>query len=589
MEEIKSKIPKSIYDNRYFILTIVFIVALCFIPLDLMATTRGHDYGFHFQRIHALADEMDMGNFFPRIYSTMLGGNGYGTPLFYGDLFVSVPAFLVAFLGFSVPDAYAVFIALVFCAATLSMYFCTVSFTKSKKAGFCGAVMYGLSSYLVTDLIQRGAIGEGQAFIFIPITFLGFYHIMYDDIKKWYLLPIGLAGMIYCHLLSSLVTVIVLAVFLIASYKKIIENPKRLIFIGASAVVFFLLSANYIFPMLEQLNDSKFLSTDGYSATKWGTLEQRSMPWWAVFYDFASGSDMHFTYIPNGIGIAGLVFAGIYIFCGKKPRNKFVTFLLAVSAVMLFMTTSLFPWEYLQSVAGILQFPWRLLVYPTFFIAVATALYFADERHGKDHGNLMYVVIALSLCSYVCCGAGYFNTYAKYQAETVKVAYDYENKIGAAEYLPSTDEFERTSNFGAVYKQALINSSEKLYSDGGPKASFTREDGKLIVKFSGMKKDNAYIDVPLLMYKGYTAHLSDGTELECYKGKYNRIRVNVGDVREGEITFEYTGTAVQKISGVVSVVSLIVMIAYLIMAPKLLSKDNKSKKIRQALKENSDE
>ncbi|MBR4278793.1 MAG: hypothetical protein IKT34_01330, partial [Clostridia bacterium] len=167
--------------------------------------------------------------------------------------------------------------------------------------------------------------------------------------------------------------------------------------------------------------------------------------------------------------------------------------------------------------------------------------------------------------------------------------YDYENKIGAAEYLPSTDEFERTSNFGAVYKQALINSSEKLYSDGSPKASLTREDGKLIVKFSGMKKDNAYIDVPLLMYKGYTAHLSDGTELECYKGKYNRIRVNVGDVREGEITFEYTGTAVQKISGVVSVVSLIVMIAYLIMAPKLLSKDNKSKKIRQALKENSDE
>ncbi len=590
MEENKSslKIPKIIYDHRYFILTVVFIVALCFIPLDLMATTKGHDYGFHFQRIHALAEEIDMGNYFPRIYSTMLGGNGYGTPLFYGDLFVMIPALLVAWGNFSVPDAYAFFVALVFCATTLSMYFCTVSFAKSKKAGFCGAVMYGLSSYLVTDLIQRGALGEGQAFIFIPITFLGFYHIMYDDLKKWYLLPIGLAGMIYCHLLSSIVTVFVLAVFLAVSFKKIKENPKRLIFIAISAIVFFLLSANYIFPMLEQLRSNEFLSTDGFSATKWGTLEGRSMPWWAVFYDFASSSDIHHTYIPNGIGLAGLVFAGIFIFCGKKPRNKLVTFLLIVSAVILFMTTSLFPWPVFQNVAGILQFPWRLLVYPTFFIAAAAALYFGDESHSNDHSNLMYVVIALSLCSYVCCGSGYFNTYAKYKAEDVNVKYDYINKIGAAEYLPSCEDFKSLKNYDAVYKEALISSANKLYSDGKPKASFTREDGKLIVEFSGMVKDNAYIDVPLLMYKGYSAHLEDGTELECNYGKYNRIRVNVGNVREGKITFEYTGTATQKISGVVSVVSLIAMIAYLAVMPRLLKNSKRKTPINSSPTDDSD-
>lgn len=557
------KLPRFLYDHRYFLLTLAFILIMCFIPLDMMATTKGHDYGFHFQRIQALADEMSMGNFFPRIYSTMLGGSGYGTPLFYGDLFLTIPAGLMIWGGFSLPDAYAMFVALVFCAATVSMYFCTVSITKSKKAGFCGAVMYGLSSYLVTDLIQRGALGEGQAFIFIPISFLGFFHIMYGDIKKWYLLPIGLAGMIYCHLLSSIVTVFVLFVFLVASFKKIKEKPSRLIFIAVSALLFFLLSANYIFPMLEQLSDSSFLSTDGYSATKWGTLEQRSMPWWAVFYDFASSSDIHFTYIPNGIGVAGIVFAGIFIFCGKKPKNKFITFLLAMSAVMLFMTTSLFPWEHLQSVAGILQFPWRLLVYPTFFIALAAAIYFGDESQTKNHGNLMYVVIALSLCSYVCCGSGYFNTYAKYRLNDTEIKYDYVNKIGAAEYLPSTDEFEHNSNYGAVYKESLIKTAGALYSDGKPKATFKREDGKLTVEFSNMQKDNAYIDVPLLMYKGYSAHLEDGTELECYKGKFNRIRVNVGNVRKGKITFEYTGTAIQKISGVVSVISLLATIAYL--------------------------
>jgi hypothetical protein len=64
------------------------------------------------------------------------------------------------------------------------MYFSTRSITKSSKAAFCGAVMFGLSSYLATDLFSRGALGEAQAFIFVPIAFAGFYHIMYGETRK---------------------------------------------------------------------------------------------------------------------------------------------------------------------------------------------------------------------------------------------------------------------------------------------------------------------------------------------------------------------------------------------------------------------
>ncbi|MBQ4316732.1 MAG: hypothetical protein IJC20_00645, partial [Clostridia bacterium] len=43
----------------------------------------------------------------------------------------------------------------------------------------------------------------------------------------------------------------------------------------------------------------------------------------------------------------------------------------------------------------------------------------------------------------------------------------------------------------------------------------------------------------------------------------NRIRVNVGPLREGAITFEYTGTPIQKASGVISIIAVIIMAVYI--------------------------
>ncbi len=582
-KSLTSKRKSSFFkENRYLVMTIVATIVLCFIPLSLMATTKGHDYGFHLQRIQALADELSAGNHLPRIFSTMLGGNGYATPLFYGDILLRIPAYLMVWFDYSLTDAYAVFVAFIFAASVLSMYFCTVSITKSKKAGFCGAVMFGLSSYLVTDLIQRCALGEAQSFIFIPIAFAGLYHILYGEIDKWYLLPIGLAAMIYCHTLSALITVFVFVLFLLFSIGKIKENPFRLVYLAISAVIFFALSAYFMFPMLEQLSSHEFLATDGFSAVKWGTLKQRSLPWWALFYDFATMTDVVGTYIPNGIGLSGLVFAIIFFVKNRKSNDKFIRNLIIMSAIILFLTTNLFPWDALQNLCGLLQFPWRLLVYPTFFLALGAAMYFGNMDVKKsDHANLMYLVIAISLFSYVATGADYFNTYMGYQAKGTELKYDYVNKIGAAEYLPSSDEFEHNKEYGDKYKNTLILHSGKVFSDGSPTVSIEREVGVLTVKYSGMNKDDAYLDMPVLMYKGYSATLDDGTELECTYGTYNRIRVNVGDHREGTVTVRYTGTTIQTVSGVVTVVSIVLMIAYLALVPYIRKKKKTTEAVKQ--------
>lgn len=559
------KIAAFIYQHKYFLLTVFCLYLFCVKPLSLMATTGGHDVAFHLQRIAAIAEEYEYGNFLPRIYTTVLDGNGYASPLFYGDMFLSIPAYLVAFKGYSVYHAYSVFVALIYVATVLSMYFCTRSITKSSRAAFCGAIMFGISSYLSTDLVTRAALGEAQAFIFIPIAFAGFYHIMYGEIRKWYLLPIGLALMLHCHTLSSMITVFALLLVFLFSTKQIKENPKRLVYLGISVGVFFVLGASFIFPLLEQMSSASFLATDGYASTRWGTLLQRAMPYWSVFYDFNSGIEFFKAFVPNGIGFAGIVFAVIYFINRKKIKDNFIIKLLAISGIFLFLTTDLFPWDFFQELAGVVQFPWRFLIFPTFFGAIAVALYFSKKETKTSEMTIsMVLVVSISLFSYISCFMPYFNKFMNYQHEGKTVNYAYTNVVGAAEYLPSSDEFPTIKKYDVNYKRELMKYADTVFSDGQLKTLMERVDGKLIVEFSDAKKDNAYISVPLVMYKGYTATLDDGTELECTYGTYNRIKVFLGDRRSGTITFEYTGTTIQDVSRIVSIIAFVLIGLFII-------------------------
>ena len=131
---------------------------------------------------------------------------------------------------------------------------------------------------------------------------------------------------------------------------------------------------------------------------------------------------------------------------------------------------------------------------------------------------------------------------------------------------------------GAVAGGYVIKNAEKIYSDGGLHASMTREDGKLIVHFSKNKKDGAYLDVPLVMYKGYSATLDDGTKLECGYGFYNRVRVILDGRAEGTVTFEYTGTTVQHISRAINVIGVVLMTAYIVLSRRRTKKKRRGRR-----------
>lgn len=555
----------KLYENRHYIMLAMALMLLCVIPLSLLPATKAHDTAFHIERIDAIAEELKMGNWFGRIYTTTLDGNGYASPLFYGDIFLYIPAVMVAFLGVGLLDSLSFFMILIVVLSAISMYLCTWSITKSEKSACLGAILFSLSSYLSTDILQRCALGEAQAFVFLPIVFFGFYNIMYGEKRKWYWLPVGLALILYCHTLSSVMTAVALVMLLLASVKKIKENPKRLLYLCLSAGVFLVITIDFTLPMLEQMGSTTFLSTDGYAGTKWGTLSTRSMPVWATLFDFNALTAAHRReWFPNGLGLAGMTLVITYFTFRKECKKKLVVKLLLISGIFLFMTTNIFPWGVLQKVAGLIQFPWRFLMFPTFFIAMAAAMYFTGKNIRRNFKPVVIAIVVLSLFSYIVNGAdNYINHYRNGKTET-EILQLSENNIGAGEYLPTTDEFEHNGKYNDNYREALIENAGKIYSDGETETDFVREDGKLIVTFTNNKGAGTYLDVPLLMYTGYTAHYEDGTELQCDYGMYNRIRVGLDDRAEGVITFEYTGTTVQKVSRIVNVVGVVALIGYIV-------------------------
>ena len=564
-------IKEHLYANRYAYLMLVLVLVLCVIPLSLVPQPKGHDIYFHLYRIDSLADELAAGNIPARIYHTVYNGVGYGSPLFYGDWMLYIPAALVN-SGVSVILAYKLNIMLVTFLTAFISFFSARAMFSDEKAAFTAAVVYTFSGYFAIDTYTRAAVGEMTAFAFVPLVFMGAYSVFKGDSRRWIWLPVGLTFLLVSHVLSAAVAAVLLAVLFLCFLPQMIRQPRRFLLLGASVAVFAALSASFLFPMLEQFSSGTFLSTDGTSATAYGTLEQRALPLWAALSDFNIRFDYKITnngfWIPNGLGMSFFVMAAGLVYCIRKQKSKKDCIVwCAACVVTLFMTTELFPWEILQPYLGVIQFPWRLLLFSVLFMALFAGRLVAGAAK-KSHASCFAALFAaFSLFSYISAASVSLINYASYQYAGYEITYPYENNIGVGEFLPSYD------LPASSYRSALLRRNGRVTTNNPELAGtleVTRGHGSVTVRFEGNNESDTYFDVPLLMYKGYAAYaeLGDGTriELPVGYGDYNLVRVNLQSVVNGQVTVYYEGTAVQKASFVITVAAFVLLIVYLVLS-----------------------
>lgn len=103
---------RKIIKKYSLLIAFGFIVCVLFCyPLFTNDLVRGHDTYFHLCRIEALKEAYVHGDFFPRLYYEQNFNFGYGTPLFYSDIFLIVPA-LIRLSGVPIVITYKIFIFL---------------------------------------------------------------------------------------------------------------------------------------------------------------------------------------------------------------------------------------------------------------------------------------------------------------------------------------------------------------------------------------------------------------------------------------------------------------------------------------------
>ena len=91
-----------------------------------------------------------------------------------------------------------------------------------------------------------------------------------------------MSGLILSHILSTYIICILLSIFCLINIKKFIKEKQRIKYLVISALITLLITAFFIFPMLEQMISGKFLFNN---TDKISEITKRSVPIYALFLE----------------------------------------------------------------------------------------------------------------------------------------------------------------------------------------------------------------------------------------------------------------------------------------------------------------
>ena len=192
---------EQIIRYKKLCMAVLGITILSSLPLMINGIGNGHDLPFHLVRIEAIADSIHLSEWsMPvRISNLWYDGYGYPTSIYYGELLLYIPAFFRV-MGFSVEEAYKIYVFLINAGTTVVSYVCFGKIFQKKNIALLTCMAYVTATYRMVNLYVRAAVGEYSAALFFPIVALAIYRIYTDNYDENYkknalLLAIGMTGL----------------------------------------------------------------------------------------------------------------------------------------------------------------------------------------------------------------------------------------------------------------------------------------------------------------------------------------------------------------------------------------------------------
>lgn len=520
-------------------------------------TIVGPDILFHMLRIEALRNAILNGELHVRMQSLWLAGHGYANSFFYGDTLLYFPAFLRV-AGFTPDFAYRAFLIMVnFLTAWIAYYSFSRMF-RNVRIGVFASILYTLAPYRIYNCYNRSAVGEFAAMTFLPLLVYGFYRIYRSDTEEGrdryaFVIPvIGFSGIIQSHMLSCEMAGLFTVIFCLLLWKKTFSGKifRQLCLV---VIVTILINLWYIVPCLDLMaSDSYYF---GHNTNV--LIQNRGVYPWQIFYTLqAAGSSSRYSETgfvdaePIGMGIALLagVLVLILLFAEhqweqrERILKKAGITVLILLGLALFMSTCLFPWDFLSkhglnALVGPIQFPTRFTGMVSIFALTAGCIAMAIWQKKEMLG----IIAALSVL------------FAMYQTNDILQTAEEQlriyngNGMGTtailgSEYLPEGASVEHmrwhmpAASSGVTYEayeKKGLQAEAFVYADAG-----------------------GYIEFPMLYYKGYTAYAPEsGVKYEVEPGAEYDVRVRLPEGFEGRLCVGYAGMWYWHLAEAVSVVS----------------------------------
>ena len=193
--------------------TVAACIVLAYLPYLTDYFFFGENTVTYLWRITALKDGLVQG--------TWLKERGLTGLIASGELFLLIPA-LLQLIGFSIMNAYKLFVLLVMIATALIVYHFWQKCLKEEYSALLGSMLYLLMPYHISGIYSRGDVGEFVAMCFLPIVCGGIYQLIMEDTKakdygkyKWYSIG-GLAALLLCEPVSAGAVAVVLISLLVS-------------------------------------------------------------------------------------------------------------------------------------------------------------------------------------------------------------------------------------------------------------------------------------------------------------------------------------------------------------------------------------
>lgn len=572
MKHLKNK--SIIY---YFIIIIIALI-MC-IPLFQAGIHTGHDGDFHISRTLGTIEQLKNGNS-PFIISRFSNNLGLAWNLFYPPISTFINVILALITG-NVIIAMKIFIFITFVFSGISMYKLVNTLTKNSIAALFAGIFYMVAPYRMLNTYTRLAVGEMASFIFIPIIFRGVYYILNGNTKKSYLYVLGTIGLVLSHNISTLLTFILGVIYVLINLKNLKDkNVFKTLCISTGIIILSVLF--FEVPLLEQKSSvelevfryGKMYSNNSVMSHALNPLQ--------LFYRNAPGPDSSMYFC---IGIPILLGLLLTPFVYKKNKNKNYKYFLIVGLVATIMSTFVFPWFAMPDILLMIQFPWRMLVVIVLCFSIISGINysafielliekFKNKKFAKIN-KFSYIskILASTIITILSC------LYSMSFVQNLDVKVVDNTFYEEPETIDPKNQVSKYSSFLEYWPQKAIQSIDYIIGRDNKVAFISgnatienesKENGILNFDIHDIS-ENTVLELPYLFYKGYHVtyipnNSNESILLNTIESDKGLVQVSVSTSMSGHINVEYHATPLHKICIMISSITIVLYLLYLILS-----------------------